>query len=169
MKKSSLSGRGIHSVSSSLLCASRLSIVETSEAMETTKNKKLHILLIGEVFRSLSEYLYPTDSLNFLSCHSESYNLKSPWVAMYWNLGLPLVCGVNLSSGTDYRTIRSFVLHSLCDLGYNCVQCCTPLIGPNGFFACTTLCTNCSIRCFKDSGSIAYVRGAVSFEDVKDI
>jgi hypothetical protein len=127
------------------------------------KNVRLRILLIGDVFRSLSLYLSSTDSLNFLSCHSYAYNHKSPWITMYTNLQLSSVFkGANFSVGVNCNVPRSIVLYCFYHLGYNCVRCYTPLTGPQGFFACTNLCNSCTLRTFKDTGSRIYVCGSVS-------
>jgi hypothetical protein len=127
------------------------------------KNVRLRILLIGEIFRSLSLHLSSTDSLNFLSCHFYAYNLKSPWITMYTNLQLSSVFnGANLSVGVLCKVPRSIVLYCFYHLGYNCVRCYTPLTGPQGFFACTNLCNSCTLRTFKDAGSRIYVSGSVS-------
>jgi hypothetical protein len=128
-----------------------------------TKNARLQILLIGEVFRSLSLYLNSTDSLNFLSCHSYAYNLKSPWITMFTNLQLSSVFKkAHFSVGVRCEVPRSIVLYCFYHLGYNCVRCYTPLTGPQGFFACTNLCNSCTLKTFKDAGSRIYVSGSVS-------
>lgn len=126
------------------------------------RNIRLQILIIGEVFRSLSSFLQITDALNFLSCHPDSYNLKSPWVIMLYNLKLNDILGSILSSGISCEVPRSIVFHSIYNLGYNCMHCCIPLTGPLGFFACTNLCTHCSLRTFRESNSRIYVDGSVS-------
>ena len=135
--------------------------MEEYSAKRDLKNIRLQILLICEVFRALSQYLNTTDTLNFLSCNPDSYNLKSPWVTLYYNLNLTNAIGTNLSSGVSSAVPRSLVIHSICDLGYNCVNCCTPLTGPLGFFACTNLCTDCSLKTFRETGSRIYVDGSV--------
>lgn len=131
-------------------------------AHRVVKNVRLQILLIGEIFRALSVYLNSTDCLNFLCCHSHAYDLKSPWITMFSNLQLSSVCKENLSIGVHCKVPRSVVIHSLCHLGYNCVSCCTPLSGPEGFFACTNLCNNCAMRTLREAGSRIYVSGSVS-------
>ena len=125
------------------------------------KNVRLQILLIGEVFRSLSAFLYASDALNFLSCNPESYNLKSPWVTMLYNLNLNDILRSTISSGACSKVPRSIVFHSIYNLGYNCVHCCIPLTGPLGFFACTNLCTHCSLKTLKETNSRIYVDGSV--------
>lgn len=127
------------------------------------KNVRLQILLIGEVFRSLSLYLNSTESLNFLCCHIYAYSLKSPWITMFSNLRLSSVFRkTNLSVGVRCEIPRSIVIYCLCRLGYNCVHCYKPLTGPHGFFACTNLCNSCALRTLKDTGSRIYVSGSVS-------
>ena len=134
-------------------------------AKTENKNAKLQTLLIGEVFRTISTYMHSTDNLNFLSCHRDSYNLKSPWITMFSNLQLSTVYGASYPVGSSCEVMRKLILHSLCSLGYNCVRCCMPLIGPNGFFACTNLCTSCSLKTIRESGSRAYVDGSVSQQE----
>lgn len=132
-------------------------------AQPVERNIRLRILLIGEVFRSLSLYLNSTDSLIFLSCHAYAYNLKSPWITLLTNLQLSSVFGkANFSVGVLSKVPRSIVQYCFYRLGYNCVRCSIPLTGPQGFFACTNLCNNCTLRAFQDAGSRTYVSGSVS-------
>ena len=126
-----------------------------------SKNIQLQILLIEEVFRSLSSFLPSIDALNFLSCHPDSYNLKSPWITMFYNLSLTNVTSLKILPGASCTIPRNAVIHSICNLGYNCVRCCVPLTGPTGFFACTNLCTHCSLNTFRETGSRIYVDGSV--------
>ena len=133
-----------------------------SSAKMENKNLNLQILLIGEVFRTISSYMHSVDNLNFLSCHRDSYSLKGPWITMFSNLQLSTVHGALYPVGSCCEIIRKLVIHNLCSLGYNCVRCCMPLTGPNGFFACTNLCTSCSLKTLRESGSRAYVDGTVS-------
>ena len=97
----------------------------------------------------------------FLSCNPESYNLKSPWVTMLYNLNLNDILRSTISSGACSKVPRSIVFHSIYNLGYNCVHCCIPLTGPLGFFACTNLCTHCSLKTLKETNSRIYVDGSV--------
>ena len=133
-----------------------------SSAKTENKNTKLQILLIGEIFRTISTFMRSSDSLNFLSCHRDSYDLKSPWITMFSNLQLSTVHGASYPVGSCSGSMRKVVIHNLCSLGYNCVRCYVPLTGPNGFFACTNLCTSCSVKTLREAGSRAYVDGSVS-------
>ena len=133
-----------------------------SSAKMENKNARLQILMIGEVFRTMSTYMHSADNLNLLSCHRDSYHLKSPWITMFSNLQLSTVHGASFPVGISCEIMRKLVIYSLCSLGYNCVRCCMPLTGPNGFFACTNLCTSCSLQTLRESGNRAYVDGSVS-------
>jgi hypothetical protein len=130
---------------------------------QPVKNAKLKILLICEIFQVLSSFLCSREAFDFLSCHPDSYNLKSSWITIFVQLQLSNIRIESFSGSVSSAIPRAFVFHVVRNLGYNCTRCWIPLTGPQGLFACTNLCTTCSIKTFKESGSTSYVDGKVLY------
>jgi hypothetical protein len=57
---------------------------------------------------------------------------------------------------------RHLVLHAIRQLGFVCTRCSIPLDGINGLFACTNLCSTCSLRKFRWNNA-PYVEGTIKF------
>ncbi len=105
------------------------------------------LLLSMGVCSNILSFLSPNEGIDLLTSHNTLIFSKSCWDDILELCQLKEFVPRFERYFNTYHP-RKFVVHAIRRLGYLCLKCYTPLNGPNGIFACTTLCSSCALKKF---------------------
>lgn len=129
----------------------------------STFNTCFELFLFDLISMHIFSYLRPCESIDLLSTCRCLVSAESPWVVLLNLMKLrdiydsPFCQKIGLNGHP-----RIFVVSVFKRIGYSCTCCYCPLDGPNGFFAYTSLCSDCSIKRFQTTNS-GYYEGTIRF------